>query len=264
MEKYRSEFLLEKYSPTVYRLSKEVKIDWESIDNKLENKFSKLGLKFESNIFGLMLLAESGYKFSISFLEYLEFLASSLEKITFEKKKFRDMIIGKITNLESLNYLNPIGELSVLKRFTDRDFKLVRIEDKQFFPTAKPKDFVFLSPKGDDIIIEVVNIHIKKDYTNLEELKKFLKEKLIKKIENETIGISIDEARKTLYFQPVLWHIDLEKYKQFAAFFKNFSNTFGKEFDLGYKIIGFCTFGTIEKTDFIFGELSTFYDIYDF
>ena len=263
MKKYHSEILLEKYCPTIYNFTKKAKINWKEIDFKFEQDCLKIGVDIEANIFGILLYAESGEEYSLSFVRFCEFLAKSLETLTIEKNKFRKLIIGKITNFKDLNYLNPIGELSVLKTLTNQGYKLVRIEDKQFFPKAKPKDFLFKSPKGSNVLIEVVNIHLKKVFENLDDLKKFLFEKVLEKVKEETKGISPNDEKNILFFQPVLWHVEFKKFRQFASFFKNFSLTTGKEIGLDYKILGFCTFGTINKTDFIFGELSTFYEKYE-
>ncbi|GET24150.1 hypothetical protein [Prolixibacter sp. NT017] len=263
MEQYRSEILFEKHCPTIYALTKKAKIDWKGLDYDFEANHLKLGIATEANIVGLLLHAESGEQFPIYFLRYCEFLAKNLQKISKEKRKFREILIGKITNFKDLNYLNPIGELAVLKKLTDYGYELIRIEDKICFPSAKPKDFLFRTPQNKEILIEVVNIHIKDDFQTLNNLKIFLFGKMKEKIEKETVGIDLSEANDKLFFQPVLWHVDLIKFKEFKDFFKEFSSTFGKSFELNYNILGFCTFGTIDKKDFIFGELSTFYDRYN-
>ena len=266
MKQYRSEMLLEKHCPTIYDLTKKSKnkIDWKEIDAKFEADYFKIGIETESNLIGLLLHAESGEKFPLSFFNYYEILTKSLINLTKEDRKFRDIIIGKITNFKDLNYLNPIGELSVLKKFTDNGYELIRIEDKQLFPKSKPKDFLFKSPNGGDILIEVINIHVRRDFNTLDALKAFLYDKIKGKIEKETEGIDISIAKEKLYFQPVLWHIDLKKFQEYRNFFKDFSLSLGNDFGLDFNILGFCTYGTIDKTDFIFVELSTFYDKYSF
>ena len=263
MSNYRSEVLLKQYCPTIYRFTEKSYIDWEEIDNNFEQNHLKPDIETESNIVGIMLLAAQGDKFSNLFLKYCEYLVSSLEILCVEKKKFRDIFIGKFTNLRSLNYLNPIGELSVLRKLTDHGFKLDGIEDKLHFPDSKPKDFFFISPKGKETIIEVVNIHIKDKFLNLEDLKKFLFQKIRNKIEIETIGITPDKSKNLLYFLPVLWHVPLNQFKIFAEFFKSFSKTGGKEIGLDYHILGFCTYGTIEREEFIFGEITSFFEKFE-
>lgn len=260
MGKCRSEILLEKYCPTIYSFTKRTRTDWQRLDTNFENSYLKVGVKCESNIIGILLHAEAGDEFLKAFLIYSEFLASSLKEYADKGKKFTDIIVGKFTNLEGLNYLNPIGELSVLKKLIDKNFELIRIEDKHLFPSAKPKDFLLRSPAGNNILIEVLNIHLKNDYQTTNGLKTFLFRKVAEKVNDETNGITPASAKEILFFQPVLWHVDLMNCKRHLAFFSDFKKTLGSEIGLHFNILGFCTFGTVNKKDFVFGELTTFYE----
>jgi hypothetical protein len=260
LKKARSEILLEKYCPTIYSFTKETKTNWELLDSNFENNYLKVDEPVESNIMGILLHAEAGDEFLKAFLGYCESLASSLEQSAVERKKFRDIIVGKFTNLVDLNYLNPIGELSVLKKLIEKNYELVRIEDNETFPGAKPKDFLFKSPAGKNILIEVLNIHLKNSYQSTDELKAFLFKKIRTKVQAETKEITPTSEKNILFFQPVLWHVDLINYRKHLAFFSTFKRTSGSEIGLHFNILGFCTFGTINKKDFVFGELTTFYD----
>ena len=262
-EKHRSEILMEKFCPTIYGYLKNSKIDWKEIDKNFEENCLIPGIEHETNIFSILLCAESGNEKSKSFLKYCNNLARKLEEYTNEKRKFRNIIIGKFTNFKDLNYLNPIGELSALNSLINHNFELIRIEDQLIFPNSKPKDFLVKAPSGKEYLVEVVNIHLRCHIDNIDELKSFLYPKIKDKINSETNDIDIELAKSKLFFLPVLWNIDFHKFKIFNNFFKEFSKDLGRDIGTQYNILGVCTILTNEENEYIFGEISTFYDRYN-
>ena len=251
--------LLAFYCPTIYEAISKSKINWDKLDQTYEKTYLKPGDN-QSNLPGILLKAELGDSFCKDFLGLCEYLFLTLQPKSGELAKFRNIIVGKFTNLESLNYLNPIGELAVLKKFIDSGFTLERIEDKLNFPNATPKDFYLRHPfSGKKMVLEVVNIHLSKNYSSLKSLKEFLSSKLTLKIDKETKGIENDEGKGILFFLPVIWIFDFEKYKKFSNFFERFSKSFGNEVCFNYNVLGFCTLGRANQT-FHFGEISTFYN----
>ena len=239
------------------------KTNWEKLDKRFEEGYLKEGIEVESNIVGILLKAKLGDEFLIEFLSHADSLAKYLYDFTKEKRKFRDIIVGKFTNLDSLNYLNPIGELSFLKKMIDNNYELIRIEDNQTFPRLTPKDFLLKSPSGSKLLIEVVNIHLRDDYGDTEELKMKLLKEINEKIEKEIEGMKDENPPSNLFFQPILWHVNLSKFKKHFEFFRDFSKSVGKDFGLKYNTLGFCTFGKTEDNNLLFGELSSFYDKYE-
>ncbi|MFK8009244.1 MAG: hypothetical protein AB8H03_22980 [Saprospiraceae bacterium] len=260
---YKTESLLKEFCPTIYGMIKKSKTNWEKLDKKFEEDYLKEGIEVESNIAGILLKAKLGDKFLIEFLRHADSIAKYLYDFTKEKRKFRDIIVGKFTNLDSLNYLNPIGELSFLKKMIDNSYELIRIEDNQTFPKLTPKDFLLKSPSGSELLIEVVNIHLRDDYESTEDLKMKLLNELNEKIEKETKGMEDERYPSNFFFQPILWHVNLSKFKKHVGFFKDFSKSVGRDFGLKYNTLGFCTFGKTKDNNLLFGEVSSFYDKYE-
>ena len=89
-------------------------------------------------------------------------------------------------------------------------------------------------------------------------MKTFLVDKVRSKVNNETVGIDIQSAKECLFFLPVVWHFDLVKFQE-KEFFNDFSHSLGRICGFDFNVLGFCTFATIDKNNFVFGEISTFY-----
>ncbi len=209
-----------------------------------------------------MILVERENQFAKDFLQFIDDLVIETLKIAEQKKKFREIITGKITNIKDWNYLNPIGELALLRKLTLNGYKLKNIEDKQKIPTSSPKDFLFQDTKKNEILIEVVNIHLDDSYASLDELKDFLHAKTRVKIDKETDGLKGNNFDFIFYFQPILWNFNLSELNPYSNYFKNFASTFGRDVSKKFKTLGFCTFGRDSNGQFVFGEISSFYSNY--
>jgi hypothetical protein len=257
----KSQNLISNNCPNIYSILQDGHFNWVKFDNDFESNFLKVNVTYPSNFLGIVLHAETGNKSLSVFIKYIDDLVAFCEKYVNEKKKFRDILYGKITNFNDYNFLSPIGELSVLKKLIDAKYKLLGIEDNSIFPNAKPKDFLFDSPRGQKLLVEIINIKLKDNYNDLSELEKHLLSKVKNKISEETKGINDTENSDILYFQPVLWHVDLDKTEKYYHFFKDFSHSFGQNFiRSSYKVLGFCSYGK-RGDNYIFGELSTIYDL---
>ncbi|MBK7872848.1 MAG: hypothetical protein IPJ74_20330 [Saprospiraceae bacterium] len=127
-----------------------------------------------------------------------------------EERKIWSLINGKIDNIEDWNYLNPVGELSVLLKLLKSGlFELEEIETK--FPNGRKKDFLFRHKNNNETrLIEILNIHLQTDIKDFNKIKNILLSKVQNKIDREIEGVKDSLFLRRLYILPVVWYLDIE------------------------------------------------------
>jgi hypothetical protein len=255
----KAETLLDKYCPSITALIQKTKIDWEKLDAQTKVQYEQKNVPHQTNIILLCYYAEDGDLFSTNFLSFMNDLVQETELLVSQKVKFRNIVAGKISNMDAWNYLNPIGEIAFLKKLLIAGYELVNIEDKAKYPELTPKDFLFKDRWGREWLFEILNIHVKdNDYSSLDFLKRRLHGAIQQKIEKETKGLQ--SSSSILYFQPIIWLFDFEKGEAYEAYFKEFNQTLGKEVHPIFRTLGYCTIAKAGDK-FFFGEVSSFYNL---
>lgn len=256
---YETRNLLIKFCPAIFDQIKKAKIDWKALDHRFKAQLEIKDAEHQTNIFNLAKLAEDGDSFANSFLSFINTLVDETAQLVPYKAKYGQILQGKINNTSDWNYLNPIGEIAVIKKLLLSKFELLAIEDKTRYPELSPKDFLFKTPMGKEYLIEILNIHIAfEDYANFDLLKCRLQSALTKKITKETTGI-IAGNKTPLVFLPVLWNANLIALKSYDNYFAEFAKSFGKSDQHPFPVMGYCVFGKTEQ-GFHFGEITTFFD----
>ncbi len=259
----KSRYLIHKYCPNFYNLlEKRQYSKWNILDSLISNQLiSRKNVK--TNLIRLLLEIEiTNNSFLKSFSEYFDQLVKEIiEFIPHKETRIWKSINGKFDNFEDWNYLNPIGELSVLWNFINCGlFDLLEIEAK--FSNGQPKDFEFRHKSdGALTLIEVVNIHVPIGMTEHGKIKDYILDKVQKKINKETKGnITLDELKR-LFILPVVWYLDMKILKIEYNFFNEFNKNLGRTFGIKHPTLGFCTFVKTSDNTLIFGEASSIIDL---
>ncbi len=191
----------------------------------------------ETTFIDLILSSDEGSDIFIkSFVKYCdELVKDTLTKIEAKHNKgIRNSFVGKITNLDSWNYLNPIGEIAVLNNLLfSSQFVLEQIEYK--LPNGRKADFLLRNISNNHkTLVEVINIH-PRDGLEGEELKNFILNKLSHKIVTEKTSI----PNLPHIFLPVVWSFDYKIYLPLEDFFLDFKSSKGEKYISDSYILGF-------------------------
>jgi hypothetical protein len=153
-------------------------------------------------------------------------------------KGIRNFLIGKVTNFDSGNYMNPVGEIAALHSILENSrFTLEQIEYK--LPNRKRADLLFKdSFDNHKVIVEVLNIHTP-DNPDSEELKEFLLNKVREKINKEELPEIFLEEWGRQIFLPIIWTFDFEQLLSLENFFFEFERDCKSYFPHS-QVLGFC------------------------
>ncbi len=252
-ETYRIQNLVLKYIPSLIRLFGS-SFKWSEEDRKFDKKLKirekclerqkATSVQIRTSLYDMLIEAENGNNFALKFIKFIDTLISEVVKILPNfKDNIRKNIQGTINNLDDWNYLNPIGELACLKKLLDsKRYILEEIECS--FENGKTKDFLFSeTSKNSQVMVEVLNIHSRFEVNGeFLDIKKHLFDKIIEKVNSETVNIYSNKYSNSLLFIPVVWHIKKESMQEYYEFFKKFNDSLGKELGLDYAICGFCSY----------------------
>lgn len=142
---------------------------------------------------------------SVALFDYFNRLFSNLNSIlSDEEKKQIQSTVSKILTELSRNYLNYIGELSVLYWFkSSEQFELCKVEG---IVSAKESnqsvDFLLRKINSDEFVtVEVLNLHLElTGFENIGHLRYWLNSKYCKKKEEKSISLN-----SNIMLQPVVW-----------------------------------------------------------
>ena len=236
--------LLSKYfSNTVALIGN--KYDFSILDNEYEKLKNINNSQYprETNIIDFVIYCEENNIFHKELASFLDGLVKEVVDILGVKfeKKLRNSFKGKFTNLSSLNYLNPFGEvISLLTILKNKNNKLLEIEHK--LSNKKSVDFIFSNKDNEKIGVEVRNIHPKELYKNISELKQDLLGKLCNKISSESENIQFDSLNFTWTYLPVLWSTNLKGLLPYKDFFQRFGDSPIKIIGKEIYVFGFTSF----------------------
>lgn len=254
-----SEYLTIKYCPNIHALLKDRKFsEWDRLDTLISNQLQKDKIIKTNFIRLLFEIEKSNNQFAKSFSTYIDQLVLDiLTLVPKNKKQIWLAINGKITNIADWNYLNPIGELSVLKKLIiSNSFELLEFETK--FPNGRKKDFLVKSLSNNkEILIEVVNIHLPVVKIEFDKIKEILIHKVQTKINNEVKNVSDKLQLENLFIIPVVWYLEMSDITNNYEFFNEFNKSLGKSFGITHQTLGFCTYVKTSDNKFIFGEASS-------
>jgi hypothetical protein len=255
----KSRYLIHKYCPIFYGfLEKRKYLKWVTLDSRLENQLLTKSDVKTSLIRLLFEIEVTGNPFLKGFSDYFDqLLKEIIEIIPNKETRIWDSINGKFDNIEDWNSLNPIGELSVLRKFINSGlFDLIEIEIE--YSNNRPKDFAFRQKSnGKKKVIEVVNIHIPVGMIEQGKIKNYLLDKVQKKIAREITGITDLDELKRLFILPVVWYLDMDILTSEYDFFNDFNRNLGSNYGMKHPTLGFCTFVKYPDNTFIFGEASS-------
>jgi hypothetical protein len=202
---------LREYFPILFELLEGIKLDWKRINTK----FSETHLKrltdyirgnrelVESNFFDVLTEDRKGNKKGTKMLLYFRILLEELsDNLSHDDKKKIKKTLYNLLIESDLNYLNYIGELSVLNLFLHKGiYKLHEIESP--LGNGNGADFSLAPVDGGQfILIEVVNIRPQTFPETDALLKKFIEGKLQEKIDKKTKN---DNAFLKFRLVPVIW-----------------------------------------------------------
>lgn len=220
--------------------------DFALIDKRFDQHMDSLGILMGSGnkeilvkttFIDLLLRSDEGSDdFIKSFVKYCdELVKDTLTKIESKHNKgIRNSFIGKITNLDSWNYLNPIGEIAALNNLLfSSQFSLEQIEYKM--PNGKKADFLLRNIENNHkSLVEIVNIHTR-DGIEGEELKNSIINKLSQKVLTEKTFIPYLPH----IFLPIIWSFDYDIYLPLEEFFLDFKASNGEKYIPDSYILGF-------------------------
>lgn len=181
---------------------------WKEKDNDVRKFYSKLeeGQQYEPHIFDIMKMAEDGNPAKIYLLKQFDDMTRKLfESIGFKfKKKFREIFKSKLFNLETLNYLSPIGEILCFYKFHFNP--MMKILDIEFSLGDNRPTFDFLVDiNGKEYLLEIYNAHPKRENNDyLEDLGK----KILNKWNETRLKHTFGERRFLLV--PIIWFTQIE------------------------------------------------------
>lgn len=252
--------LFRKYCPTIYS-TLDKSIDWTKLNTRFKEKVKmRFDSGYKDDFVGVLFNAENGDRYGVDFLTELDKIYNKVQKAFPEiGKKTRELIKGKLTNLEDWNFLNAIGEILVINKLLDHpdEIQLLDIEKKTI--NGKPKDLFVCLKTGTRILIEVLNIHYTDTVFDKNTFERHLISKTKDKIISETNGY-VSEEDKNVLFLPIIWRLDTDILSEHYDFFEQYEKSWGKLNGTEYQTLGFHIFLTLNKKDrikkFVFGQVT--------
>jgi hypothetical protein len=244
---YRVYNLLRKYFPHTLSLLDDT-YDYSILDTRfnelLQQNAADVTRSRDANIVDFLLNCAQGDEFYLEFAKFLDGLVKdALDKLADKHiLGLRHIVQGKLTNYNSLNYLNPFGEIvSLLTLLSNESFSLQEIEHP--IPNGKSLDFFFTTKdRGSKIAVEVINLHPRNSYHNITELERHLRKKLEIKIREETRDIDFKSIDFTWAYLPVLWSTNLRGLLVYRSFFETLHNVTVQISCKEILILGFTSF----------------------
>lgn len=196
------------YLPNVLLLIKN-EPDWDTISDKLsQSEVAKHAL--QSNIYGLISLAEKKDVNALALIEYINILLREINSLPPYLKSQLDYKMNDIlTEISDAKFKNYIGELAVLNALMcANQYENVSLE--KGLGNGKFADF-YLEEVGKDekYYVEVVNLHLNE--THHKNFKKGFRRKVVKKISEKTANSKIE-----IILIPVIW-ADIETLRKMQA-----------------------------------------------
>ncbi len=249
--------LFRKFCPSIFSML-DKRTDWDKLNSRFKEKvYNRKGYDYKDDFIGVLFNAFEGDNYNAEFVVEIDKIYNKIQDALPEfSKKVRELLKGKITNLEDWNFLNVVGELFVINTILNHpnDIQLLDIEKKTV--NGKPKDLFVCLKTGRKLMIEILNIHYTEKSFDRETLEKHLISKTKAKILSETKGC-LSEEDKNILFLPIIWRLDIEKLVEHYDFFERYENSWGKETGTEYQTMGFHILQTLNKKDeiqqFVFG-----------
>lgn len=252
---------LERYAPFIFKILGQEKVSWNRITKKFHAKYESRKFDYykngvtsvDVNFYDVITLVMKNEPNAIRLLGFFETVINELDKNITDKKLVRKTIASFLLDF-SKEYLNYIGELSILNNLTTSGYTLKEVE----FPLGNGNnaDFRLVGKDGRRILVEVVNIHITdKTPTDKDTLKLFLEGKILDKINSKTKG---QKQFHTFYITPVLWG-SLKELKPISEIFASGWNMNAE------KTLEPCSYASWtdvnnEVNAYRFGKISTLFD----
>jgi urease accessory protein UreH len=217
----RIHWLMARYFPQLVKLMGE-RYDWGREDKHFEAKYGQRQAYTERNQVeqyetGMTLydLLAGVYHHPENYLQavVMQHVNRLLGRLLAEHPELvpgiREAFEGKFSNLGSLNYLNPFGEISyVSHQLYQLHNRVIRMEAP--YPNGKPKDFLVQTQGNKQQLHKLVNIHCKlTSEATEEEIQEDVIQKAREKILKETKG-QYAEPAEPLSFVVVLWHTNAD------------------------------------------------------
>jgi len=203
------------YFPILFELLNNNRIDWKMVEKTFAKKYEEYQIKHQktnspfrikASFYNIITASIKKEKGALMLLDYIQKLFEELtDKLdSDEKKEIKSTIFGFLTNIDS-NYLNFLGELSVLNQFKTRtNFKLVKTEEKLMTSGSNNStiDFKFFNPTTNSFeLIEIVNIHLdEKNTSNDERINILLTQKISEKLSKKGM-----RENPRFFLVPVIW-----------------------------------------------------------
>jgi hypothetical protein len=206
--------LLKLYAPTLLECANRSKGTVARISTKYEQKWTSMAKAIKPNgafeamtcIFDLLWKASENTEAAREFLSFIDqTVGRALASTTGSaRKQLEKLIITMMVSFgeERSQYKNHFAEIAVIsKLLTQGNFRLESIEKQ--LPNGKRMDFE-ISKDSVRNLIEVYNIDLDREKLHgSDELKKFLENRLVKKINDKLEGI--ENLAVGCQFIPVLW-----------------------------------------------------------
>jgi hypothetical protein len=221
---------IERYMPSIFLLLNNEDINWQKINDqvlkahlkrKKEYNANNNQLTIEMSFYDLISHALKDPKNALGVFDFINRVVFNLSNNlnAAQKREFKKTIYSMLTNLNR-NYLNFVGELAVINGLLNS--KLYALERVEFpLPNGKNVDFMVLDIKRNKkILIEVLNIHLKKGLPdNYEGIKQFLLHRFNEKLRSKKQNLPSDFEIEII-LAPVVWveaHHDLQKLYDFYS-----------------------------------------------
>lgn len=206
--------LLKLYAPTLFECANKSNRSIARISAKYEKRWASMAKTIKANgvfeamtcIFDLLWKASENTEAAREFLSFIDHtVRQALASTTGSaRKQLETLVITMINSFseERSEYKNHFAEIAVISKLLTRgDFKLESIEKK--LPNGNRMDFE-ISKGSIRNLIEVYNIDFDREKLHgSDDLKKFLENRLVKKLNEKLEGI--ENLEVGCWFVPVLW-----------------------------------------------------------
>jgi len=202
------------------------RIRWSEISRKFQETYDarlvqynqKGSLRVAASFFDVISAALNKQESAIRLLDYFQKLFEEIsDRLNAKQKQQLKSTVYNLLITNDTQYLHFIGELSVLNQLI-KSGNYIFQETEFNLGNGKSVDFHFKDIRtGKDILIEVYNIVLDRDFEGKEQIKKFLTHRLSQKINNKTKG-----RTDLLNFElvPVIWATK-ENLQRLSNFYKS-------------------------------------------
>jgi hypothetical protein len=215
---------LQFHAPDLFDLVQN-KIDWDNLSKNYKERYEKLLAEhhangrapYEASIFEIFMYASEGRRDAMYVVSYVKESILKLKKLLTanEMKLISDNLSGLIVNLDMkyLNFVGEIGILVIIKEHLGWVLNATEVRNS----AGKRLDFEFLKPDGSTSLVEIMNIHLTKSVSEVDDdVKRFLEKRLSDKITAKTGG---DPKTFNFILAPVVWG-SVDELKKMSSFLK--------------------------------------------